>query len=383
MELTAEQTRRFGRHLVIPEVGVEGQKKLMRAKVLLIGSGGLGCPAALYLTAAGIGHLTIADPDIVDESNLQRQVLHFTSDIGKRKVESAKAKLTDMNPHCHIRPLAERVTAANALELAREHDIVIDGTDNFGTRYLMNDACVMAGKPNIYGAVYRFEGQMMSILPGRGACYRCLFPDPPPPGAVPSCAEAGVLGVLPGIIGILQATEAIKILLGVGEPLSGRLLLFSALDMQFREVKVKRRPDCAVCGEHPVITQLAEPEVACAAGPAISCPDAATEAGDEIHARDAAARRRDNPSVVLVDVREASELGICRIEHAVHVPLSRLEQEAERLDPAREMIVFCHHGARSLQATRWMKEQGFGNVKSMRGGIDAWSTDVDASVPRY
>ncbi len=387
MALTQEQISRFSRHLIMPEVGVEGQEKLMKAKILLIGAGGLGSPLGLYLSAAGVGELTIVDFDRVDESNLQRQVIHFTSDVGKLKVESAKEKIREINPFCKVNTVVARMTSENALDLVRQHDIVIDGTDNFPTRYLMNDACVLCGKPNIYGSIFRFEGQATVFYPGRGPCYRCLYPEPPPPGAVPSCAEGGVLGILPGIVGLIQATEAIKIILGKGLTLVGRLMLFNAMEMKFREVKIRQNPECPVCGVNRTITGLIDYEQFCGLTRGAAEPQAAgASAGngvEEITARAASSAKKNNPRVILVDVREAGELSICHIDGALHIPLGEIPNQYNRLKAGDEIVTFCHHGMRSMRAAKFLKEQGYTNVKSMKGGIDAWSTDVDSTVPRY
>ena len=384
MSLTQEQISRYSRHLIMPEVGVEGQEKLLKAKILLIGAGGLGSPLALYLSAAGVGELTLVDFDRVDESNLQRQVIHFTSDVGKLKVESAKEKIKEINPYCKVNTIVARMTSDNAMDIVRGHDIVIDGTDNFPTRYLMNDACILSGKPNIYGSIFRFEGQATVFYPGKGPCYRCLYPEPPPPGAVPSCAEGGVLGILPGIIGLVQATEAIKIILGKGSLLIGRLMLFNAMEMKFREVKIRQNPECPICGTNRTIHKLIDYEQFC--GLTRGEPQAAAAAGngaEEISAKEAADLRKKNPALVLVDVREDTELAICRIDGAKHIPLGEIPTRFNQLKSDDPIVTFCHHGMRSMRAANFLKEQGYRNVKSMQGGIDAWSADVDSSVPRY
>ncbi len=384
MSLTQEQISRYSRHLIMPEVGVEGQEKLLKAKILLIGAGGLGSPLAPSLSAAGVGELTLVDFDRVDESNLQRQVIHFTSDVGKLKVESAKEKIKEINPYCKVNTIVARMTSDNAMDIVRGHDIVIDGTDNFPTRYLMNDACILSGKPNIYGSIFRFEGQAIVFNPGKGPCYRCLYPEPPPPGAVPSCAEGGVLGILPGIIGLVQATEAIKIILGKGSLLIGRLMLFNAMEMKFREVKIRQNPECPICGTNRTIHKLIDYEQFC--GLTRGEPQAAAAAGngaEEISAKEAADLRKKNPALVLVDVREDTELAICRIDGAKHIPLGEIPTRFNQLKSDDPIVTFCHHGMRSMRAANFLKEQGYRNVKSMQGGIDAWSADVDSSVPRY
>ncbi len=387
MALTQAQIARFSRHLIMPEVGMDGQEKLLKSKILLIGAGGLGSPLAMYLAAAGIGELTIVDFDRVDESNLQRQVIHFTSDVGKLKVESAKQKIQEINPFCVVNTVVSRVTSDNALTLIGDHDVVIDGTDNFPTRYLMNDACVLSGVPNVYGSIFRFEGQATVFYPGKGPCYRCLYPEPPPPGAVPSCAEGGVLGILPGIIGLVQATEAIKIILGKGTLLVGRLMLFNAMDMKFREVKIRQNPECPICGTNRTITKLIDYEQFCGLGRGESAPASASAAsdngGDEVSASEVRDLRKRKPAVVLVDVRENSEVAICKISGAVHIPLGEIPNQFNRLKSDDEIVTYCHHGMRSLKAMHFLREQGFRNVKSMRGGIDAWSLDVDSTVARY
>ena len=386
MPLTQAQIARFSRHLIMPEVGVEGQEKLLKAKILLIGAGGLGSPLAMYLSAAGVGELTLVDFDRVDESNLQRQVIHFTSDLGKLKVESAKAKIAEINPFCKVNTVVAKISSDNAMDIIRDHDIVIDGTDNFPTRYLMNDACVLSGKPNIYGSIFRFEGQATVFYQGKGPCYRCLYPEPPPPGAVPSCAEGGVLGILPGIIGLIQATEAIKIILGKGSPLIGRLVLFNAMEMKFREVRIRQNPECPVCGANRTIHQLIDYEQFCGLGRGeAAAPEAAAGANgvQELTAEEVADLRKKNPKLVMVDVREDSELAICRIDGAMHIPLGEIPTHFNLLNPRDEIVAFCHRGMRSLKAANFLREQGFENIKSMKGGIESWSTDVDPSVPRY
>ncbi len=385
--LTPDEIRRYSRHLILPEIGMEGQEKLKDARVLCIGAGGLGSPLALYLAAAGVGRIGLVDSDAVDESNLQRQVLHGTSDLGRPKVESARETLTDVNPQVDVLVHEERFTAANARDLLAGYDVVADGTDNFPTRYLVNDACVLLGKPNAYGSIFRFEGQASVFGHPDGPCYRCLYPEPPPPGLVPSCAEGGVLGVLPGIIGLVQATEALKLVLGIGEPLVGRLLLYDALTMRFREMRVTRDPRCPVCGENPTITELEDRSELCAGSTAESgAPAAAGEGANgvpEIEPSELSRLVDTGEDVLLLDVRYPEEFRICRIRGSELIPLPLLTREAGRLDPARRTVVVCHVGIRSAQAVRYLRGLGFRRVENLRGGIDAWSVEVDPSIPRY
>ena len=380
--LTREQILRYSRHLIMPEVGMEGQEKLAQAKVLLIGAGGLGSPLGVYLAAAGVGTLGIVDFDVVDFTNLQRQIIHKTDSVGKLKVESAKARMLEINPEVAVTTYNTRLTRENILDIIKGYDIVIDGTDNFQTRYLVNDACVFQKKPNIYGSIFRFDGQATVFYPFKGPCYRCLFPEPPPPGMVPSCAEGGVLGVLPGIIGVIQATEAIKLIIGNGEPLIGRLLIYNALQMTFREVKLRRNTDCPVCGDHPTITELIDYEQFCGLGRG----EESTQAIDGIEQVDAATAKAlldQDPSIVLLDVREPHEHEIVNIPRARLIPLSELHTRLNELDTADSFLVHCHHGQRSQQAIRTMQKFGFRKLKNLRGGIDAWATDVDPEMARY
>jgi molybdopterin/thiamine biosynthesis adenylyltransferase/rhodanese-related sulfurtransferase len=372
-----EELLRYSRHLILPHVGIEGQRKLKAARVLLVGAGGLGSPAALYLAAAGVGRIGIVDADAVDRTNLQRQVLHGTATIGRPKVESAAVRLHDINPHVHVDRFGVRLTAGNALDLLADFDVVVDGSDNFPTRYLVNDACVLLGKPNVYGAVFRFDGQASVFFTPNGPCYRCLYAEPPPPDLVPSCAEGGVLGVLPGIIGTIQALEAIKLITGVGTPLTGRLLLFDALHLRFREIQLRRDPMCPACGLEPSVKSLIDYEAFCGVG-APASSDAA-----EISARAAAAEWEANPDLVLLDVREPHELEIVMLPGARHIPLSVLPARLTELDGHAEIVAFCHHGARSLKALEILRAAGFPKVRNLRGGIDAWSLEVDGSVARY
>jgi sulfur-carrier protein adenylyltransferase/sulfurtransferase len=375
--LSHEELLRYSRHLTLPDVGLEGQSKLQSARVLLVGAGGLGSPAALYLAAAGVGTLGLVDFDLVDRSNLQRQILHGTSNIGAPKTESARARLQDINPHVAVETFAERITSANALAIVRAFDLVIDGSDNFPTRYLVNDACVLLGKPNVYGAVFRFDGQVSVFSAKEGPCYRCLYAEPPPPDLVPSCAEGGVLGVLPGIIGSLQALEAIKRIVGFGESLVGRLLLFDGRRMQFRELALEKDPDCPVCGRHPTVTTLIDYEAFCGVG--------SRESGNgfEISARDLQHERARKPNLLLLDVREPREAEIAHIEGAQLIPLRELPGRLAELPGHAEIVTHCHHGPRSLKAREILVGAGFHNVRSLAGGIDAWSRDVDSEVPRY
>ena len=376
-KLSHEEILRYSRHLILPDVGLEGQKKLKAARVLLVGAGGLGSPAALYLAAAGVGTLGIVDFDVVDKTNLQRQILHGTSTVGTPKLASAAARIRDLNPNVRVEPFEARLTSENALEIIREFDVVADGTDNFPTRYLVNDACVLLGKPNVYGSIFRFEGQASVFYAREGPCYRCLYSEPPPPGLVPSCAEGGVLGVLPGIIGSIQAMETIKLILGVGEPLIGRLVLFDALKLQFRELQLEKDPACPVCGVHPTVTKLIDYEAFCGIGaePAYD--------GAEISAVDLQDEWRRNPELVLVDVREPHEYDIAHIEGARFIPLGELPDRLGELNGHDEIVTHCHHGARSLKALEILKAAGFSKVRSLRGGIDAWAVNVDPSLPRY
>ena len=375
--LSHEELLRYSRHLTLPDVGLEGQSKLRDARVLLIGAGGLGCPAALYLAAAGVGTLGIVDFDLVDRSNLQRQILHGTSGIGTAKTESARARLRDVNPHVQTETFAERLTSANALAILRDWDIVVDGSDNFPTRYLVNDACVLLGKPDVYGSVFRFDGQVSVFSAKQGPCYRCLYAEPPPPDLVPSCAEGGVLGVLPGIIGSLQALEVIKLIVGFGEPMIGRLLLFDGRRMQFRELALEKDPDCPVCGVRPTVTSLIDYEAFCGE------VGRGTGDGVEISALELQRERGRKPDLLLLDVREPREAQIARIEGARLIPLRELPRRLAELPGHAEIVTHCHHGQRSLQAREILKGAGFASVRSLAGGIDAWSREVDADVPRY
>ena len=379
--LTRDQILRYSRHLIIPEIGVEGQEKLVQAKVLLVGAGGLGSPLGLYLAAAGVGRLGIVDFDTVDFTNLQRQIIHRTEDVGRLKVESAKERINQINPDVQVTTYNTRLTRENILDILKDYDLVIDGTDNFQTRYLVNDACVFQKKPNVYGSIFRFEGQATVFSPFKGPCYRCLFPEPPPPGMVPSCAEGGVLGVLPGIIGTIQATEGIKLITGQGEPLIGRLLLFNALKMQFRSVAIKRDPDCPVCGDKPTIKELIDYEQFC--GLTRGEEGQGETTSYDIEPEEAKALLARDKNAVLLDVREPHEYDIVRIEGAKLIPLGELHLRVNELDTANTIVVHCHHGPRSQQAVKVLERFGFKKLKHLHGGIDAWATDVDPEMARY
>jgi molybdopterin/thiamine biosynthesis adenylyltransferase/rhodanese-related sulfurtransferase len=381
-ELSREEILRYSRHLLIPEVGMDGQRKLKGSSVLIIGSGGLGSPVALYLAAAGIGHLGLVDYDVVDFSNLQRQVIHGTSRIGKLKVESARERMLDLNPDIQVDIYNEPFTSANARQIAEGYELIIDGTDNFPTRYLTNDLCVLTGKPNIYGSIYRFDGQVSVFDARRGPCYRCLFPEPPPPGLVPSCAEGGVLGVLPGTIGTLQATEAIKVLLDIGEPLIGRLLLYNALDQSFEFVKLRKNPNCKVCGPNPEVTELIDYEAFCGV-PGHDHEAGAVGGGWDITATELAERLKNGIPLRLLDVREPHELKISHLEGATLIPLGQLASRLTELDSAEEMVVFCKAGTRSARALELLLSAGFRKVKNLQGGINAWAEDIDPEMPVY
>ena len=380
-ELTREELLRYSRHLMLPEVGLEGQRRLKGSSVLIVGAGGLGSPLALYLAAAGVGRIGLVDFDQVDETNLQRQILHGTSSVGRSKLESARARLADLNPLIRLDLHEARLARDNAFEILEPYEIVVDGTDNFATRYLVNDACALLAKPNVHGSIFRFEGQVSVFDAARGPCYRCLYPEPPPPGLVPSCAEGGVLGVVPGVIGVLQGIETLKLLLGLGEPLIGRLLLFEALSMSFRELKLRKDPQCPLCGERATIRELADYEQFCGTA-APSAMEQEEEERWEIGARELDQARR-NGDMVLVDVREPQEHAIARIEGARLVPLGTLPARISELDSSQPIVLFCHHGIRSRAALDFMRRAGFAKVRHLRGGIDAWSSDVDPTVPRY
>ncbi|MBL8090240.1 MAG: molybdopterin-synthase adenylyltransferase MoeB [Anaerolineales bacterium] len=381
-ELSREEILRYSRHLLIPEVGLEGQRKLKNSSALIIGTGGLGSPVSLYLAAAGIGRIGLVDYDVVDSSNLQRQVIHGTSSIGKLKVESAKAKLLDLNPDIQIDIYNEPYTSENALRIAKDYDIILDGTDNFPTRYLTNDVAVFLGKPNVYASIFRFDGQVSVFYAKEGPCYRCLFPEPPPPGLVPSCAEGGVLGVLPGTIGTLQATEALKVLLGIGEPLIGKLLLYNALDMSFDFVKLKKNPNCRVCGPNADIKELIDYEEFCGV-PSHDHEDANTNSSLDISSLDLKSRLSLDPKLTLLDVREPHELEISAIQNAINIPLGQLAGRLTELNTADDMVVFCKAGTRSMRAIELLSSAGFKKLKNLKGGINAWAKEVDMNLPIY
>ncbi len=380
--LSHEEILRYSRHLLIPEVGLEGQRKLKAASVLVIGTGGLGSPVALYLAAAGVGRIGLVDYDVVDYSNLQRQVIHGTSGIGDLKVESARRRMLDLNPDIQVEVYNEPFTSANAMQIAESYDLIVDGTDNFPTRYLTNDLCVLTGKPNVYGSIFRFDGQVSVFDARRGPCYRCLFPEPPPPGLVPSCAEGGVLGVLPGTIGTLQATEAIKLILGIGDSLIGKLMLYNALDMSFEFVKLRKNPNCKVCGPNPEVTELIDYEAFCGV-PGHDHDAGSVGGGWDITASELAERIQLGNHLRLLDVREPHELQISRLEGATLIPLGQLASRLSELDSAEEMVVFCKSGTRSARALELLLSAGFRKVKNLQGGINAWAQEVDRSLPIY
>ena len=380
VKLSKDEIQRYSRHLIMPEVGMEGQLKLKRARVLTIGTGGLGAPLGLYLAAAGVGHLGLVDFDVVDSSNLQRQVTFTTADVGKPKSEAAKARLSALNPAIDIVSYETRLTSDNALELFRDYDIIVDGTDNFPTRFLVNDACVLLGKPNVYGSIFRFEGQATVFGYPGGPCYRCLYPEPPPPGLVPSCAEGGVLGVLPGIVGSIQAMETIKLILGAGEPLVGRLLLFDALAMRFRELKLKRNPDCPMCGDHRTITKLIDYEEFC--GIRGEEAPAMTDGISEITATELKARQDRGEKLFILDVREPHEYQICNLNGKL-IPLGELPRRVNELDSSVEMVVHCRSGKRSADAIHFLQTAGFKKLWNLKGGVLAWADEVDPRMPKY
>jgi len=380
VKLSKEEIQRYSRHLIMPEVGLEGQLKLKRARVLLIGTGGLGAPLGLYLAAAGVGHLGLVDFDVVDFSNLQRQVTFSTGDVGKHKTAAAKERLSGLNPTIEIETFETRLTSENALELFRDFDIIVDGTDNFPTRFLVNDACLLLGKPNVYGSIFRFEGQATVFGYPGGPCYRCLYPEPPPPGLVPSCAEGGVLGVLPGIVGSIQAMETIKLILGTGEPLVGRLLLFDALGMRFRELKLRRNPSCPMCGDHRTITELIDYEEFCGIRGEEAPP--MTDGIPEITAKDLKARQDRGDDLFILDVREPHEYQICNLNGKL-IPLGELPRRVSELDSSREMVVHCRSGKRSADAIQFLQKAGFKKLLNLKGGVLAWADEVDPNMPKY
>lgn len=382
--MTNEQVLRYGRHLIMPEVGVEGQEKINAAKILMIGAGGLGSPSALYLAASGVGEITIIDPDVVDVSNLQRQIIHDTSSIDTPKVESAKKRINEINPHVKVNAIQDRLSNDNVRELVRDHDMVVDGTDNFQTRYMVNDACVFEGKLNVYGSIFRFDGQATVFCDPEGPCYRCLYPEAPPPGMVPSCAEGGVLGILPGIVGIVQATEAIKLIIGKGKPLIGRLMLYDALEMKFRELKIRKDPSCPVCGPNRTITELQDYDYFCGYG-----SEEAEEGGEpsgpleQVTAKQLKEMLDSGKRVTLLDVREPQEWDITALPGAVKIPLGSIPERVNELDTADNIVVYCHHGMRSAKAINFLRKMGFEKLTNLAGGIDAWAINVDRDMPRY
>jgi adenylyltransferase/sulfurtransferase len=377
-ELSKDEILRYSRHLIIPEVGVEGQKRLKAARVLMVGAGGLGSPIGLYLAAAGVGTLGIVEADVVDVTNLQRQVLHGTKDVGRKKVESARDRIGDVNPHVQVIAHEAWLSSENALEIIRDYDLVVDGTDNFATRYLVNDACVLLGKPNVYGSIFRFEGQSTVFCTADGPCYRCLYPEPPPPGLVPSCAEGGVLGILPGLVGLIQATETVKLIAGIGEPLVGRLLLVDAAAMQFRTVKLRKNARCPACGTRE-IRALIDYQQFCG----LRGVEEPTNGVPVITVAELDARRRRGDDFDLVDVREPHEWDIARIEGARLAPLSSFADALRTFDSARDVVVYCKSGARSAKAVRQLQEAGFRRVWNVEGGILRWAEEIDPTVPRY
>ena len=382
MQLNNDEIRRYSRQLILPQVGMAGQKKIRSTSVLCIGAGGLGSPIAMYLAAAGIGKMGILDFDSVDFSNLQRQIIHGTEDVGRPKTDSAKETIASINPNVEVVIHKTRISSENALEIIGQYDVVVDGTDNFPTRYLTNDACVLLKKPNVYGSIFRFEGQASVFAPHLGGpCYRCLYPEPPPPGMVPSCAEGGVLGVLPGIIGTIQATEILKLAMGKGTSLTGRLLLFNALDMKFRELKLRRDPKCPICGDNPTIKELIDYEQFCGIQPEPTVP---ASNPDEVSVQEMKKALEDrSQNIKVIDVREPDEQQIARVDGVPLYPLSTLPQRFTELDPNQQIYIHCKSGIRSMKALNFLREQGFKYVKSVRGGISAWSDEIDATVPKY
>jgi sulfur-carrier protein adenylyltransferase/sulfurtransferase len=384
--LSPEETLRYARHLILPQVGRAGQQALKASRVLLVGAGGLGSPVSLYLAAAGVGTLGLVDFDVVDATNLQRQVLHGTSDVGRPKLDSARDRLREINPHVALEPHPVRLTSANALDIVRTYDVVVDGTDNFPTRYLVNDACVLLGKPNVYGSIFRFEGQASVFWAERGPCYRCLFAEPPPPGLVPSCAEGGVLGVLPGIIGTIQAMETIKLLLGIGDSMVGRLLIFDALRMRFRELTLRKDPECPACGEHPTVRELIDYERFCGIEPEPTTERAMeTNEVPEITVEELKQRLDRGDRLTIIDVREPHEWDIGNLEPqgARLIPLGELPERYGEIDPGEEIVLQCRSGARSARALAFLQQQGYSRLHNLKGGILAWSEEIDPSIPKY
>lgn len=378
VQLSNEEIGRYSRHLILPEVGMEGQLKLKKASVLLVGAGGLGSPLALYLAAAGVGRIGIVDFDVVDSSNLQRQIIHSEEFLGKPKLASAKARLTGLNPYIEIETHETALTSANARELVSQYDIVADGTDNFPTRYLVNDACVLLGKPNVYGSIFRFEGQVSVFNAQDGPCYRCLYAEPPPPGLVPSCAEGGVMGVLPGIIGSIQAMEVIKLITGAGDPLVGRLMVFDALQMSFRELKLRKNPDCPICGENPTITEFIDYQQFCGI-----VPNQVEETVPEISVTELKAALDNGQELLVLDVREENEYDICHLDNALLIPLNQLPGRYSELDPLADIVIHCRSGVRSKKALKQLREAGFTRLRNLTGGILAWADEIDPEMPKY
>ncbi|MGB0064643.1 MAG: molybdopterin-synthase adenylyltransferase MoeB [Terracidiphilus sp.] len=381
-ELTKDDLARYARHLILPEVGEEGQRKLKAARVLCVGTGGLGSPLALYLAAAGVGTLGLVDFDVVDASNLQRQIIHSTADIGRKKLDSAAEKVSALNPDLNVVKHDTVLSSANALEILKDYDVIADGTDNFPTRYLVNDACVLLGKPNAYGSIFRFEGQASVFATEHGPCYRCLYPEPPPPGLVPNCAEGGVLGILPGLIGVIQATETIKLILGRGESLAGRLLLVDALNMRFSELKLRKNPECPVCGAHPTVTKLIDYQQFCGLAPAVQEETAVKNGIPQITATELKQRMDAGEGLFILDVREPFEYQIANIGGKL-IPMNQVPQRLDEIDRDREIVVHCKAGGRSQRVAEFLKQAGYPNVANMAGGILAWSSEVDPSVPKY
>ncbi len=381
-ELTTDDLARYSRHLILPEVGLEGQRRLKAARVLCVGTGGLGSPLAFYLAAAGIGTLGLVDFDVVDASNLQRQIIHSTKDIGRKKLDSAEEKLLALNPALNVVKHETMLTSANALDILKDYDTVADGTDNFPTRYLVNDACVLLGKPNVYGSIFRFEGQASVFATEKGPCYRCLYPEPSPPGLVPSCAEGGVLGILPGLVGMIQATEAIKLILGKGESLSGRLLVVDALNMKFRELKLRKNPECPVCGEHPTVTKLIDYQQFCGIVPETKQEQAVKNGIPQLTVKELKQRLDAGEDVFVLDVREPYEYQIANIG-AKLIPQNDVPKRLDEIDRNREIVVHCRSGQRSQRIAEYLVQQGYGNVKNLAGGILAWADEIDPKMQKY
>jgi adenylyltransferase/sulfurtransferase len=381
-ELTTDELSRYSRHLILPEVGMEGQRNLKAARVLCVGTGGLGSPLAFYLTAAGIGTLGLVDFDVVDASNLQRQIIHSTKDIGRKKLDSAEEKLKALNPALNVVKHETMLTSANAIEILKDYDIVADGTDNFPTRYLVNDACVLLGKPNVYGSIFRFEGQASVFATEEGPCYRCLYPEPPPPGLVPSCAEGGVLGILPGLVGVIQATEVIKLILGKGTSLAGRLLLVDALNMRFRELKLRKNPECPVCGDNPTVTELIDYQQFCGIAPETPQEASVKNGIPQLSVKELKKRIDAGEEVFILDVREPYEYQIANIGGTL-IPQNDVPQRLAEIDRDREIVVQCRSGARSQRIAEFLKQSGYPRVVNLAGGILAWSDEIDPKVQKY